>query len=282
MGLVDFILNVAALLLWLNWREMRHAQKERPDRISLAGLLKYTGKASHRHWWLLLMIPMVLLVRGMIFQKVGPSLHWTPRLSLDLVTLPFYSNFVGRMLSYSVLHFLLLLGKFYILLILLSIVNQGALETDVIQRWVRIQLGRVDRWPFWAQILLVLLVTIGAWFMIAPLLRHLNITPLEHSHPRTTVEGFLLGLSALLTWRYLIIGILVLYFANTYIYFGRSPLWQFVQVTGQNLIKPLRPLPIQLGKMDFRPLLMIALVGGLAYGCRLALEQIYFHLPRWM
>src|SRR3954454_23829182 len=104
MGLVDIILNVAALLLWLNWREMRQAHREKPDRISLAGLLKYAGKPSHRQWWLILIIPIVLLVRALIFQQVGPSLHWTPRLSLELVTLPFHSNFPGRMLSYSVLN----------------------------------------------------------------------------------------------------------------------------------------------------------------------------------
>lgn len=282
MGLVDFILNVAALLLWLNWREMRHAQRDRPDRISLAGLLKYTGKTNQRHWWLLLMIPVVLLVRALVFQQVGPSLHWTPRLSLDLVTLPFHSNFPGRMLSYSVLNFLLLLGHFYILLMLLSMVNQGSLENDVIQRWVRIQLGRVDRWPFWAQIALILLVSVGAWFMVTPLLRHLGITPADHLHLRTAMEGWLLGLSALLTWRYLIFSVLILYFANTYVYFGRSPLWHFIQVTGQNLTRPLRALPLQVGKLDFRPLLMLGLVGGVAFGCRLALEQIYFRLPRWM
>lgn len=282
MGLVDVILNVAALLLWLNWREMRHAQREKPDRVSLAGLLKYTGKTSHRHWWLLVMIPIVLLIRALIFQQVGPSLHWTPRLSLDLVTLPFHSAFPGRMLTYSVLNFLLLLGRLYILLLLLSMVNRSSLENDVIQRWVRVQLGRLDRWPFWAQILLVLLVALGFWFAVSPLLRHLNIMPAEYSYARTAIEGFLLGLSALLNWRYLIFGVLILYFANTYIYFGRSPLWHFIQVTGQNLLWPLRGFPLQIGKLDLRPLLMLTLVGLVAYGLRLGLEKIYFYLPRWI
>jgi uncharacterized protein YggT (Ycf19 family) len=282
MGLVDLILNLAALLLWVHWREMRHAQKERPDRHSLAGLLKYTGRKSHRHWWLLIMIPAVLLVRGLIFQSVGPSLHWTPRLSLELVTLPFYSHFVGRMLSYSILNFLLLLGRFYVLLIFFSVVNRGTLENDVIQRWVRVQLGRMERWPFWAQILLILLVGLGTWIAAAPLLRHLNITPSDRHLLRTAVEGVLLGIAALLNWRYLVAGLMVLYFANTYIYFGRSPLWNFVQVTGQNLLRPLRSLPLQMGKLDLRPLVMLVLVGLVAYGCRLALEKLYFYLPRWI
>jgi hypothetical protein len=282
MGLVDIILNVAALLLWLNWREMRQARREKPDRISLAGLLKYAGKPNQRQWWLILIIPIILLIRALIFQQVGPSLHWTPRLSLELVTLPFHSNFPGRMLSYSVLNFFLLLGRVYILLLFLSMVNRDVLENDAIQRWVRMQLGRVDRWPFWLQILLILVVAVASWFIVSPLLRHLGITPESHSHPRTAVEGLLLGISALLICKYLMIGILVLYVANTYIYFGRSPLWEFVQVTGQNLLWPVRFIPLLFGKLDLRPFVMLALAGGAAYGCELALEKIYFYLPRWV
>jgi hypothetical protein len=282
MGLVDFILNVAALLLWLNWRDMRQAHLVKPDRISLAGLLKYAGKPSHRQWWLILIILVVLLVRALIFQQVGPSLHWTPRLSLELVTLPFHSNFPGRMLSYSVLNFLLLLGRVYILLLLLSMVNRNTLEHDVIQRWIRMQLGRLDRWPAWLQILLILVVAVAMWFLVTPLLRQLNITPAEHTHPRTAIEGLLLGISALLVWKYLIIGVLVLYIANTYIYFGRSPLWEFVQVTGQNLLWPVRFIPLLFGKLDIRPLVLIGLVCAAAYGCEIGLERIYTFLPRWV
>jgi uncharacterized protein YggT (Ycf19 family) len=282
MGLVDLILNLAALLLWLNWREMRLARREKTGRDSFAGLLKYAGKKRQKEWLFLVLIPLVLLLRAFFFQQVGPSLRWTPILQLDLVTLPFNSDLPGRMLTYSVLNFLLLLARFYIALLLLGIVNRNSLQADPIQKWVRLQLGLLGRWPAWVSILLVLAAAVAAWFIVTPLLRHLNITPAPHTHFRTAAEGLLLGLSLFLIWKYLIIAILALSFANSFVYFGASPLWQCISVTGQNLLKPFRFVPLQFGRFDFRPLLVIALVAALAFGWRLGLETLYFRLPQWL
>ena len=100
-----------------------------------------------------------------------------------------------------------------LVLLLLSLVNRNSLETDPIQKWVRMQLGRIAGWPAWASLGAFLLGAVAAWFAITPLLRHLNITPLPHSHLRTALEGLLLGLSSFLVWKYLIVAILALSFA---------------------------------------------------------------------
>src|SRR3954469_10721010 len=99
----------------------------------------------------------------MLFQQVGPALHWTPILQLELVTLPFNSDLPGRMLTYSVLNFLLLLARFYLVLLLLSMVNRKSLEADPIQKWVRLQIGAVARWPAAASLVMVLILAIGCW-----------------------------------------------------------------------------------------------------------------------
>ena len=282
MVLVDLILNLAALLLWLNWRELRLAHKEKTGTASFAGLLKYTGKRRRKEWWFLFLVPAVLLVRAMIFQQIGPSLRWTPVLKLDLVTLPFLSDLPGRMLTYSVLSFLAVLAKFYLLLLFLSFVNRNSLEADPIQKWVRLQLGWMERMPVWLSLIMILAAAMAAWFIVTPLLRHLNITPAEHSHLRTATEGLMLGLAALLVWKYLIIVILALAFANSFVYFGASPLWQCISVTSDNLIKPLRFIPLQFGRFDLRPLVLIALVAVVGFTCRAGLERVYPQLPKWM
>ncbi|HUR47895.1 MAG TPA: hypothetical protein VMZ27_18575 [Candidatus Saccharimonadales bacterium] len=281
MVLVDLILNLAALLLWLNWRELRLARREKPGSASFAGLLKYTGKRRRREWWFLVLVVAVLLARAMIFQQIGPSLRWTPILKLDLVTLPFLSDLPGRMLAYSVLSFLVLMGKFYLLLLFLSFMNRNSLDPDPIQKWVRLQIGWLERMPVWFSIILILAATVAAWFFVTPLLRHLNITPSAHTHLRTAAEGLLLGLSALLVWKYLIIVILALAFANSFVYFGASPLWHCISVTSQNLLKPFRFIPLQFGRFDLRPLLLIAIVAVVGWACRAGLERLYPQLPKW-
>jgi uncharacterized protein YggT (Ycf19 family) len=59
------------------------------------------------------------------------------------------------------------------------------------------------------------------------------------------------------------------------VYLGAHPIWNFVNTVGRWLLQPLRPLPLRLGRMDFAPVLGIALVFALS----LLLEHKRFGLP---
>ena len=67
-------------------------------------------------------------------------------------------------------------------------------------------------------------------------------------------QALLVGVGGYLAWKYLIVGALALYFVSSYVYFGKQPLWQHLDVIARLLLAPLRSLPLRFGKMDFAPL----------------------------
>ena len=53
--------------------------------------------------------------------------------------------------------------------------------------------------------------------------------------------------------------LLTLHLLNSYIYFGRHPVWNYVDVTAKTLLRPLKKIPLRIGKADFAPIVGIAL-----------------------
>jgi uncharacterized protein YggT (Ycf19 family) len=55
--------------------------------------------------------------------------------------------------------------------------------------------------------------------------------------------------------------------------------WNFLTVTGRNMLKPLRVLPLQIGRIDFAPVLAIALVLVASRFAERGLTDLYRRLP---
>ena len=88
-----------------------------------------------------------------------------------------------------------------------------------------------------------------------------------------------LGLAAYLTWKFVVVGILVLHVLNSHVYLGANPFWSFLDVTARNLLSPIRWLPLGIGKVDFVPVVGIVLVFLIdEYGSR-GLTKLFQHLP---
>ena len=62
---------------------------------------------------------------------------------------------------------------------------------------------------------------------------------------------------------YLIPALLFAHWVAGYVYFGNSPLLEFLGVTARKLLAPLRPLPLRVGKLDLAPLagIVVAILG---------------------
>jgi uncharacterized protein YggT (Ycf19 family) len=70
-----------------------------------------------------------------------------------------------------------------------------------------------------------------------------------------------------------------LYLLSSYIYFGNQPFWNFVSLTGRNMVRPLSWLPLQIGKIDLAPLLAIALVFVASEFAQRGLTMLYGRVP---
>src|ERR1017187_10571512 len=123
MALIDFILNLAGLLLWLNWRSVRFDPLGKRTPATLIGTLRRAEPRRLRRWHLLAPLAGLLLLRAGIYWQIGSATKpvWAGTLNLGVIVPAFVSNSFVRMTLFSCLSFGLILGMFYLWLLLLSI-----------------------------------------------------------------------------------------------------------------------------------------------------------------
>jgi uncharacterized protein YggT (Ycf19 family) len=278
-GYIDFILNLAALLLWIKWRSLPFDPIHKRMPATLVGTLRRAAPSHFRRWHLLAGIGLLLVLRALIYRQVGPAMHWTGRLDVGVIALSFRSDLLARIFLFSVSSFALALGIFYLWLLLLSLLNGKPENAGPMQRLVRMQLGGIDSWSFWAKIILPFNATILIWWLASWLFAWLEIIPKPISTMHRIEESAVIGLGSYLTWKFVAAALLVLHLLNTYIYFGKHPFWNYVNASAQALLSPLRKIPLRAGKVDFAPVVGIAIVFLAAEFAQRGLVWLYARLP---
>jgi hypothetical protein len=260
MALLDFILNLAALVLWLNWLSIHSDPLARASAASLVGTLRKADPSGPRRWKSLVGLALLLVFRSVIYWQLSPTVHWSPTLGLGIIVLSFRGDYFAHMLLFSFLSFVFTLATFYFWLVLLSVVNASVPDKDPLQKLVRLHFNWFDRWP--APIKLLIPFFFGAlfWIAIHPVLTYFGITPPIKSTAQLLRQSVLIGVAAYLSWKFLVVGILLLHLLNSYVYLGNHAFWNFINATARNMLFLLRWLPLRLGKMDFVPVIGIALV----------------------
>ena len=260
MGLLDFILNLVGLLLWFNWRAARFDPLSKFTPATLAGTLRRAEKTSLKLWHLPLGILGLLVVRALfynfIYTEFGSALNWAGRIDIGTISIPFCgkTSSLMTMLLYSIYSFGVMLGVFLLWVLLLSILKSGAMETDSLRQLLRLHLGAVEKWSWLTKLFLPLLVIVPIWWLGSWPLTYWNILPPVSGTMHRFEQALLVGLGSYLAWKYIIVGALALYFVSSYVYFGKQPFWQHLDVIARLLLTPLRPLPLRFGKIDFTPL----------------------------
>jgi uncharacterized protein YggT (Ycf19 family) len=279
MALIDFILNLAGLLLWLNWRSVRLDPLGKRTPATLIGTLRRAEPKRWRRWHLLAALGGLLLLRALFYWQIGSAFKpvWAGKLDLDVITLSFRSDFFARMLWFSIFSFGLMLGVFYLWLLLLSIL--AGPEPPSFHRLVRMQLGRIDGWSRGVKFLLPLMVMAVFWWLATWLLAWLQIIPQPVSAAHRIEAALTVGLNSYLVWKYLIGALLTLHLLNSYIYFGKHPFWSYVNAEARTLLSPLRAVPLQMGRADFAPVVVLVLVFLAAELARRGLFFLYGRLP---
>jgi uncharacterized protein YggT (Ycf19 family) len=275
-AVLDFILNLTALLLWLNWRAVKFDPIGQSAPATLAGTIRRAEPSRVRPWHSLAVLVLLLFVRAWFYWRMDPVANWTPSLHLGVIAPPFRADFFSRALEYSIFSFGLILAVFYMWLLLLSLLSRGA-EAGPIQKLVRLHLGWFDRWWWPLKLVLPFIAVAGFWMAINPLLASYKIVPPCVSPLHRIEQGATIGLAFYVSWEYLLYALLLLYLLSNYVYLGNHPLWPFVTVTGRKLLYPLRFLRI--GKVDFAPIIAIVLLFVLAGLAQRKLTVLYTRLP---
>jgi len=276
MGLIDFILNLAGLLLWLNWRAAKADPLGKSKPATLIGTLRRAEPANARRWHLPVVLGGLLLLRALFYWQIGSALKpvWAGTLDLGIIAPSFISSSFGRILMYSIFSFARMFGIIYLWLLLLSVLG-GPMP---IHRLVKMQLGEIDGWPRWVKFLLPLAVITLVWGLASWLLAWMEIIPKPVSGMHRIGESLVIALGSYLVWKFMIAALLALHLLNSYIYFGKHPFWNYVNATANQLLRTLEKIPLRAGKADFAPVIGIALVFLLAELAGRALVFIYGRL----
>lgn len=278
MDIVDSILNIAGVLLWINWViALRSPGLNRAN--TLLGTLRRTDQRSGRHWLLLIALPLLLVVRAWLYWEIAGGTTWVASLDLGVLSLPFRCDFFERALAFSALSFTVSLVLFYAALILLSTLSRQVPESDPLGRFVRLMLGPMARWPAVLQLFMPLIVGTLFWMATSLVFGRMQLVPPPQSELERLEQGALIGLSAYLSWPHIIAVILLLYLIHSYVHLGDHPIWSFINSVSRTLLHPIRQLPVHVGRIDLSPLLLLGLLYLLARGARSLLHVLEQKLP---
>ena len=260
MSLIDFILNLAGLLLWVNWRAQPKDTSRLAPPATLAGTLRRADKPRLRGWQFPAVLTLLLTGRAFIYWQIGPAVNWTGILELGVISVSFRSDHLWRMLLFSGLSFAVAFAVFLFWLLLLSLLQPRSNEVLPFQNFIRANLGTVDTWPRWAKLILPFTITALAWWLVSWLLAFWGIVPQPVSTAHRFEQGCVIGLGSYLAWKYVIAAVLGLHLLNSYVYFGRHPFWSYITAVAQQMLRPLRTMPLRLSRFDFAPVIAMVLV----------------------
>lgn len=281
-GLIDFIVNAAGLLLWFNWRATRLDPLTRTSPAALTGTLRRAEPSRLKRRISLVALAGLICVQAFFYRLLGPPADWTASLDLGAITLFFRTDQFWLMLLFSLLSFGRALVVIYFWLLAVVIVN---MKTDggPIGGPIRYQLGRIATYPLYVQLALPLVLVAAIWQGLHPLLVHSGITNPVSSYGSLALQGILVGLDPYLSLKYLIPPLLCADLIARYIYFGNNPFWDFLSATARNVLAPLRGLPLRVGKVDFAPVVGIVLAVLLLHALPhlLVAELHKHHLTIW-
>jgi len=263
MDLIDFILNLAALLLWIDWRSGRAvARRSLRASISIANSVRPTERKRLRGWGSLGALLLLLFIRAFFYSALGTNTSWTPRIDLVAISIPWRTDISVRMITYSLISFGCALAVFYSWLLLFAVVNRSTTDEDLVHRFVLLQLGWINKLPSALKIFLPLIMSALAWVCISPLLQHWQMIPSPKSTLHLWEQAAVFFIAALLLWRWLLILLFAIHLLNLYVYLGTHPIWNYASQTASKLLTPLKWLRI--GKVDLSPILGALIVFYLA------------------
>ena len=133
-------------------------------------------------------------------------------------------------------------------------------DSEPLHKLVRLQLGRLARLPRWAQLFVPVVSVELIWLAAHPFLVHASVITHTESWAHLLLQGLLVSVPLYLSLRYLFPVCLLIHLVISYVYVGRSPVWDYVSATSQRLLRPLRGLPLRFARIDLGPVIAAVLI----------------------
>lgn len=277
MAILNLLLDLLALVLGLS---MLGVGSRGPAHRAgtLLGNLKPAEYRRARSWKPLAALALLLVFRPLFYAPLADLLGTVPEWSPTPASVPFRPDSFGRLLGFSLLSFVWTLLHFLAWMLLLAALARGCREPNTWNRFFQETLGWLARLPVPIALLVPTLAAGSIWFVGRWPLDWLGVLPPAPPAELLGKQSLLVAAGLWLSARWLLAGLLVLRLINTYVYLGTHPFWDFIHQVGGVLLAPLRWLPLQIGKLDFAPLLAAAAVLALAGAAERGLIDLYLSL----
>ena len=282
MALINFIFNLVGLVFWFNWLTSRVDPLAKTSAASLAGTLKRTQAQTRRRWQHLASLTALLLVRAWLCLQFSSLAGWTPRIRLGVMVLSFRPDYPSHMLVFSLLSFGAVLAGFYLWLLLFALLNGRELDANPLQKLVRLHLGRWEHLPRWLQVLLPFVLGGLVWLALHPMLARMAVVPSARTATQLLAQSAVMGAGTYLAWKYAVLIVLLLHLLHSYVHLGSHPFWEFADASARNLLRPLNRLPLRAGRIDFAPVVALALVVLVVICFEHPPERVRLWFSRWL
>lgn len=276
---LDWMVNLAGLLLWLGWRGFGALPVSSRPALTLASNLRPAGRRAGRSRLALPGLLALLGGRALLHHEFpgqfAEAAIWSP----GAVAVTFRSDLFGRILAYSVLSWLEFAVVVYLILGLFGSLRRNDPDPDPLTRSIRAELGWFSRWPVFLSPLPALAVMAVIWVSISGWLASAGLLPPIRSEAHRLQQMLVVAAGILPALKWPLATVCLLRFLLDHVYLGTSPFWDYAHATGGRLSAWLRWLPLKLGAMDFAPVFAAAAFWAVAYFLEGAIPRLFQRLP---
>jgi len=276
---LDWMVNLAGLLLWLGWRGFGALPVSARPALTLASNLKPAGRGAGRSRWALPALAILLLARALLHHEFpaqfAEAAVWAP----GAVSVTFRSDLFGRMLAFSFLSWFEVLLLAYVGFAVFAGLRRADPEPDPLTRSLRAELGWLARWPVPLAPLPFLLLAAALWMAIAGWLAEASLLPPLVSTLHRVQQSAVVAVGLLPALKWPLVAACLLRFLLDHVIVGTSPFWDYAHEAGGRLSRWLRWLPLRFGTLDLAPILAAAVFWAAAYFLEGAVPRLFQRLP---
>ena len=277
---LDWMTDLVGLMLWLSWRGFGSQPASSRPALTLVSNLRPADGARSRGMPLALPgLGVLLLSRAALHHTLSPHFAEAVPWSMGAVTVVFRSDLWFRMLGHSLLSWLGMVLKAYVLFAFLVRLRRPEADTDPITQSLRAELGSVARWP-WGLALVPFLAGLGVlWLLASPALVSAGLVPARASMAHALQQAVVVALGGLGFLKWPLVLLCLMRFLLDHVYLGAMPVWEYLHTTGGRLSAGLERLPLRWGRIDLAPLAAAGLCWTAGHLIQGGAPRLFLRLP---
>ncbi len=278
MQIIDFILNLAAWILWVNgWIQLHNkADIQRP--LTLLGTLVGPTRRMSRAWLYFGGFAVLIFLKTILLHYLGAPIETTMVVKFLLLMVYFKTGTLVSMFWMAFASFMKFALIAYIWVWFLARMSREDTAENIVSG-LNASLGFLQNRHWVLQMVALVLFGMAGWIFLGIVFGWLGVLPPIKSVSFLVWQSLCISLCAWLALYYLVNVLMILYLIHSYIHLGNWEGWDWLDGVSEKLMSPLSPLPLQWARIDFTPVFLL-LLNWLLYeaGTRLVLKVFQYGL----